>query len=47
MEILAKKILAKPCGKTFCHKAPDEKSNVIPTKGKPMNQLKVFLNNIG
>ena len=30
--------VAKRCGKTFCHKAPDEKSNEIPTKGKSINQ---------
>ena len=37
-EILTKEFAAKSCGKTFCHKAPDEKSNEIPTKGKSMKQ---------
>ena len=42
-EILTKKNVAKSCGKTFCHKAPDEKSDEIPTKLKRKKQRRKSL----
>ena len=42
-EILTKEFVAKSCGKTFCHKAPDEKSDEILTKWKWKKQQRKSL----
>ena len=42
-EILTKEFVAKSCGKTFCHKAPDEKSDEILTKWKRKKQQRKSL----